>query len=1386
MVSPLGSPNARNNQRNLERLVKARRIGKLAEEAQRLGQEPMPTVEPQNDLAIEAAKSLASKQNPTPLDNPGFWGRLGSSAMTVLETAAIPGEVGASVVRGIFDPNQRARAKEIRDATPETGVVDFLKASRESYKEKDLPLWQTLPMEIALDPLSYLPIGAAVKGIKGLTTATKAGTKTTKKLGKFKVLADDTVSDGEISKQAAQISSGKFNNLLDKIPMPGPLTETLKKTLGKIRGQSTVIDVAKDEGDRIFAEGMIRSARTENFISAAIAKMAPPLSRLKPGSQKKGLDALFEIGDKAQIRNIEASDIGKNFGVKDGDTFVGNFFEKAFVGIKQNEKLDNVAKRLGKDEWMQLDANDLRKISSYKNLSDEQLLSLRNVWGVTDDVADLLKANNIDVKLLKEGIREVKGKQVARRGYFPRKMLFDSLTEGQQKAVLKKTGDASFIKKRKLTGEFDEAIDELLIDGKLTAANSIEGVMEAYLRGAYNLVNKQKTASKLKAASLKGTTGIAWAMGKTDRRLIYDNVKTKLIAGKSVDPASIQKLRKQGYGELADILEPDPAKTKELRRRLKNAKTSQEKTKVRKEFNEEYQRNKEVFLQSIDNFNVIDKIKGRTKSKDASRIFDRQVPGQPLPKLFDNLHFEGQRGEQLRKRFTALLGTEESTTFSKLAETAGKGGDVIRVGKTGFDFGFSLLQGLPILGSATAALATGNVVKAGSLYKVWGDSTIEGFKAFFNPNSMQKFMNEMADEIVDVVDDAGNIIGQRSLLDEYVEKGGQLGRKATDMFQGNQVLLGSSKMSKARPLIEQTLGRFENNFTHASDVLRIKGYKALRSTFSKNGDDGLRQLTSFLNKATGSLNSTEYGIGPTQQAIERSFLFFSPRYTRASMSLIADVTRGGMSGAQSREALVGMAGFGLGTYITMASALGQEPELDPRSSKFLTVELGGDRLGFGSFWTSFARAATTMTDNAFTEEDIMEQQRGNPIFNYLRGRTSPVTGLAIDLYNQETFMGEELEGPIDMGKHVARAAMPFWLESSLIADPYRTGLSGTLGEIAGLRTRPMNVWERKGNRQDELSLEKFGQRYKDLNDVQKREAVAGDEEFEEYRTLAREISNRGGGELYEQLENYYEAKESIDEEHKQSVREGIELMNQNEFFTPAEFRQLILAPANRRRREEYKALNERQAEGGDLSQTKEYFDTLAKKYDEDMQPEDRAAKVFLNDIINNPSWDRPEGYNFIERDKAVRDFIDEYGTDVYDYVQKYIQSGKDMTKLEAEFINARQKYEFFWESSSKAVIEREEYSEYAQKLYEEYLQATDTGRDTLLANPEYGQYLKDIRQKISDTKSALRRLNPGLDAFLYRWGYYDKLAHERNQGEENFWRQSNHIDLGVYDDNLSV
>lgn len=1356
MVTPLGSPRAgrpSGNQENLRRLVEARRIGKLAEEAQRMGMTEPPRVDPKNELAVQAAGSLAQKQNSTPLDNPGFWGRMGSGAMKALETVAIPGEVGASLARGLFDPSIRRRAKEIRNATPETGVVDYLKASRNAYLEKDLPMWQTLPLEIALDPLTYLPLGLISKGVK-------AGGKMMKMNKKMHILQPDPVTENYVKKTAVKNGDGRINHLLNRIPMPGPLTSIITKTFGKVRGVSTTLD-PRNAVTRLFSEATVRTGRSESIISAVMSKLTPASAKYSIKSRKKGLDAIFDIDDKAQISGIKASFLGRTYGIKsDKPEFIGNFFEKGFAGVHGGEGLDQAAKRISKGErvWMKLNADDLRKISSYDGLTDAQLLSMRNIWALTDDVADLLEAHGTKFSRLAErlqvGKKAVQISKTARRQYFPRKVIFQGMTEGHQKAVLKKSGAApgklmTNLKNRKLTSEFDELLDDMIESKKLIAGNSIEGVLETYLRGAYKIINDQKLARGMMKEAKKNS-GIAWSMGKTDRKIVYTNVRDVLKKGGKPKKKDIDKMREAGYERFADLLDgTDKGGAKEFLKALKGFNTFNEKQK---------------------------------RLKDVSRIYDRAVPGQPLPKLFDNLHFEGDKGEQLRKRFAHLLGTEEATTMSKLAEQGGKVGDVLRVGKTGFDFGFMLLQGLPMLGSATGHLLTGNIKQASKLYSAWGKAGIEGFKAFASPRGMEKFMKEMADETVDILDEAGNVIGKRSLLDEFVEMGGSLGRRATDIFAGTEILA----KGRARPLVQQTLGRFEDAFTHSSDVLRLKGYQAMRTTAAKGGDDALMDLTFFLNKATGALNPTEFGIPPTQQALERAFLFFSPRYTRSSLSLIADTTRGGLSGAEARKSLLGLAGFGMGFYITMSAALGQEPELDPRTGRFMTVEIDGDRMGFGSFWTSFARAATTMTDSMFTEENIMEEQRGNPIFNYLRGRTSPITGLAIDFFNKEDFIGREFEGPVDVALHAGKAGIPFWLEAAVMGDPYRTGLAGTVGEMAGLRARPMNVWERKSDRQDELAVEQFNRLYKDLNALEKRQVVEGDVDIEVYKKLAREISSKGGGELYEQLENYYSAKEKIDEDHQKLLREGIDLVEENEFFTPAEFRELFLKEANRRRREDYQRLKERQTEGGDLSQTQEYFDTLARKYDEDMQPEDRAAKIFLNEVINNPMWDRPEGYNFVEKDKAVRDFIDEFGTDVYEYAQNYIRSGKDMMGLEAEFVNVREKYEFYWEESEKVTIQNEDYPEYAQQLRNHYISATDTERESMLNNPEYGDYLKKLNSKITATKKALRKINPGLDAFLYRWGYTTTLSHPRNEGEENFWRQSHPIDLGVYDESLSV
>jgi hypothetical protein len=50
----------------------------------------------------------------------------------------------------------------------------------------------------------------------------------------------------------------------------------------------------------------------------------------------------------------------------------------------------------------------------------------------------------------------------------------------------------------------------------------------------------------------------------------------------------------------------------------------------------------------------------------------------------------------------------------------------------------------------------------------------------------------------------------------------------------------------------------------------------------------------------------------------------------------------------------------------------------------------------------------------------------------------------------------------------------------------------------------------------------------------------------------------------------------------------------------------------------------------------------------------------------------------------------------------------------------------------------------------------------LEANPG----LDRLISKISRVKSAAREQNPGLDAFLFRWGYTGTLKHPFNEGRE--------------------
>lgn len=105
---------------------------------------------------------------------------------------------------------------------------------------------------------------------------------------------------------------------------------------------------------------------------------------------------------------------------------------------------------------------------------------------------------------------------------------------------------------------------------------------------------------------------------------------------------------------------------------------------------------------------------------------------------------------------------------------------------------------------------------------------------------------------------------------------------------------------------------------------------------------------------TGTVSNARLGIGATQAEIERGLLF-APRYLRSTVGLMADVVQGNIRGSAARTTMAKMLSGALIFYYGLAAATGQEPKLDPTKGDFLTIELEGNRVGFGGAWISMAR-----------------------------------------------------------------------------------------------------------------------------------------------------------------------------------------------------------------------------------------------------------------------------------------------------------------------------------------------------------------------------------------------------------------------------------------------
>ncbi len=884
------------------------------------------------------------------------------------------------------------------------------------------------------------------------------------------------------------------------------------------------------------------------------------------------------------------------------------------------------------------------------------------------------------------------------------------------------------LKKRSL---FSDTLQEAIDSGDYKLAGPME-TMQSFMTSMYSGAIDQGFGKAMRRlAKQKGSGVINF---NTRHKRAKASVAT-LKAGKNLRVSTINRMEEEGFGAVAEQL-----------RKIRATDDAAEKKRL---------------------FGQVEGIFEKDIREIQGQYYQIPTDVGRIPPAFTGLMFDNKDVAKRVADANDVGFKDEKGITAYFAKT----GDLLRVAKTGFDFGFHMIHGLPALGFAFGRFAAGHPIEGLKMTKAWGESVKQMGDSFFRPEVMARRMIEDA-----------------PMIQEAVENGLQISRAAQDTFlaiQNNTILSSLPKRgAQLDKLVSEFARSFERAFVAPGDLLRVETYKALRNTAAQS-ENGLQELAGFANKMTGALSSSSFGVARSQQQLERGFLFFSPRYTRSAMALLSDFYRGGLRGELARESIVGMLWLGTATYLGFAKAMNQEPILDPSDSRFMTLEIGDDRVGVGGFWTQFARVTSRLASTAW-DEDAREAfggedfQRNNQLLKWVRSRSAPAAGVVWDIAMGEDFMGREISGVKDWAQHAGRQSLPIWAEAGLIEDPYRTGALGIATEVGGARVRPLSASERRRDLREDLAEAAYGLKWEDLNTLQRKRIeegsapnVSGDEVIilDDLSQLVREQRAEVGREEDVAVEKWYSRRDEIEEEWLQNVGAGTDHLSSGAIDLE-KFRTLYLQNSNSVRRSKMQELNDPE---GDYQLAVQYFQNAAEKFGID-HPEDVAYSEYIEEIIATDAFDDPEGFDFRRRDEAVQAFRLKWGDEVYAYVQEVFATGRNIPPIVGEFWKGRSKFEYYWSGVEQATLASMPRAGEIRLEYQQWLEATDNEREKL---ENESRLLKRYLNRMSDVKKELRKKDQLLDAWLFRWGYTSTLSNSSNvlapdglSDPREYWRQT--------------
>ena len=777
-------------------------------------------------------------------------------------------------------------------------------------------------------------------------------------------------------------------------------------------------------------------------------------------------------------------------------------------------------------------------------------------------------------------------------------------------------------------------------------------------------------------------------------------------------------------------------------------------------------------------------------------------------RLFDGLLFNTkEEAAKFAQDFDVLLESAEANPFiqrfkhwfttSKISRTAADFTRILRIGGTGIDIGLLAIYGPVIMGKGTSdilkGLAKGDaklVTQGQNVYKGLANATVDSFISLARPDQvLARTYRPERQELLRKAN-AANLHLSRAQVEAYEA----LNSNGPFSNWLSKPTPNVNWPSRTKDALASTLNRFQGSWSTFIDEVKLSTFDALTGHLKMEvaeEAEQIRRIADFINKGTGTLSSEAAGLSHFQRHIESTFMFFSPRMTRSTIALLSDgMTRGGVEGRLARESVL-TAHFALQAYTWgVGQLLGQDVNLDPTQPHYMQIKIGNDWVGPSGQIMSVPKAAYRLIagagDEASVYQDFNEDggYKNNEWFKLLRARalSAPAGSAIADFVLEEDFYGVPYDGVQDITTAQARKALPFWLQDVVAADPYRLGWSAAVAEFGGLRTRPLTPYERSRQLRDQAVKQKYGSEgfsnYESLDPVRKKELNSelnlGDSssispsvlrDYQAVEEIIEEVRENSDANST-QVNDFYEELDIVRSKKDSAKAEVFRKLETLPGQTKADVR-LSLSRINSDFSSEFETIFDK-SENGKYTDVHEFLDRL-----QNVKGTERKEQVWINSyfetILFNPEFEKvtEEGVEYFDYsafEDAKRTWLSRYGADAHNYVQKYLEEGRDIHPVEEELIRNREKYGYnYWQASKLAAIEQTamKFGLSVAEVEGQYDQ-WNTGAVETKAILGKSKVIKSIKSSITKIRKAMREANQGLDGFLFGFGYTSTLVHPLN------------------------